>query len=85
VFQAQVDTDLCDGCQDCIDLCYFDAIALVRLPKQKRMKAAIDLDRCCGCNNCSPSCPQEGIIMVPIRELEEFLLKQQAGAITVTA
>jgi ferredoxin len=68
VFHAEIDTELCDGCQDCIDLCYFDAIDMVRAPKQKRMKAMVDPDVCCGCGLCSPSCPQQGIEMKPIGE-----------------
>lgn len=71
MFHAEIDNDLCDGCQDCIDLCYFDAIDMVRVPKQKRMKAVVDPDICCGCGLCSPSCPQQGIDMKPIGDEDQ--------------
>ncbi len=65
--EAEIDAGLCDGCQDCIDVCCYDAIALVRIAAEKRLKAWVDPQRCCGCNLCPDSCPQGGIEMVPLR------------------
>lgn len=62
--EALIDGELCDGCQDCMELCRYDAIDLVRIPPSKRMKAKVDPDRCCGCFLCAPSCPQHGIDMI---------------------
>jgi heterodisulfide reductase subunit A-like polyferredoxin len=61
--EAEVDSELCDGCQDCIEECVYDAIELVRLSTAKRLKARVDPDRCCGCHACAPICPQHGILM----------------------
>jgi Pyruvate/2-oxoacid:ferredoxin oxidoreductase delta subunit len=66
--EACIDAALCDGCQDCIEYCVYDAIALVRMPPSKRLKAVVDLDRCCGCLACGPPvCPQDGIELRPLR------------------
>ena len=65
--EATIDAALCDGCQDCIDVCCYEAITLTRVPSQKRLKARVDPQRCCGCNLCPSCCPQEGIEMVPLR------------------
>ena len=60
--EAWINATLCDGCQDCIECCVYDAISLVRMPPSKRLKAVVDPDRCCGCFLCSrPFCPQDGI------------------------
>jgi Na+-translocating ferredoxin:NAD+ oxidoreductase RNF subunit RnfB len=60
--EAQIESALCDGCQDCLESCVYDAIMLVRIPPSKRLKAVVDLDRCCGCLACAPPiCPQDGI------------------------
>ena len=61
--EARIDTELCDGCQECMELCRYDAIDLVRVPKSKRLKAQVNPDRCCGCHLCAPNCPQQGIAM----------------------
>ena len=61
--EAQVEAELCDGCQDCIDQCRYEALNLVRTPPSKRLKAKVDPDRCCGCHACEPYCPQHGIAM----------------------
>lgn len=68
MLEAWIDSDLCDGCQDCIEYCVYDAIALVRIPPSKRLKAVVDLETCCGCHACGPPvCPQGGIELKPIR------------------
>ncbi|MCC6382812.1 MAG: hypothetical protein IT304_09895 [Dehalococcoidia bacterium] len=66
--EARVDAELCDGCQDCLEVCVYDAIALVRFPPSRRLKAVVDPVRCCGCMACGPPlCPRDGIELVPIR------------------
>ena len=61
--EAEVDQELCDGCQDCVEVCVYDAIDMVRFGRAKRLKAKVDPDRCCGCHLCPPLCPQHGIAM----------------------
>ena len=69
--EAYVNLDLCDGCQECVDECRYEAIFLARTPGSKRLKAQVDLEFCCGCHACAVICPQHGIDMV--------LLKAGAG------
>ncbi len=65
--EAEIDPDLCDGCQDCIEQCLYDAIDLVRIPPSKRLKAYVDPDICVGCHACAPSCPLHVIAMNLLR------------------
>jgi ferredoxin len=54
-FYAEVDPELCVGCETCIDRCNINAI------KIKDNKAKILLKRCIGCGVCVPTCPEEAI------------------------
>ena len=70
MYEAWIDADLCDGCQDCLECCVYDAVLLVRVPPSKRLKAIVDPERCCGCRLCAhPLCPQDAIMLRPIRPL----------------
>ena len=60
--EAEVNAELCDGCQDCIEVCRYDAIHLVRRTL-KRMVAQVDSETCCGCLECEGACPQHGIVL----------------------
>lgn len=61
--EAQVDLELCDGCQECLESCRYDAIDMVRVVETKRLKAWVDPERCCGCHLCALECPQDVIAM----------------------
>lgn len=61
--EAEVDPERCDGCQDCIEECAYDAVQMVRVGGSKRLKARVDPDRCCGCHACAVICPLHGIVM----------------------
>lgn len=67
--EAEIDAELCDGCQDCIEQCPYDAIDMVRGARGKRLKAVVDPITCCGCLACAESCPQHGIEMRLLRPL----------------
>lgn len=60
--QAQVDTELCNGCGSCEDACHFHAITSTQTTGEFR--AAIDPAKCFGCGLCRNNCPQEAIGMV---------------------
>ncbi len=51
---AVVDADKCSSCEDCIDRCQMDAIAVDDI-------AEINTDRCIGCGLCVTECPTEAI------------------------
>lgn len=61
--EAVVDPELCDGCQDCIDECVYDAVEMVHAAGSKRLKARVDPARCCGCHACEGVCALHGIDM----------------------
>ena len=61
--RAKVDTDLCNGCQDCVERCFFGAIEMKSHPKDKRLKAEVDEEKCFGCGVCVLGCPVDAITM----------------------
>lgn len=61
--KAGVDADLCNGCQDCVERCFFSAIEMARPAQGKKLKAAIDREKCFGCGECAVACPADAITM----------------------
>ncbi|MBA7597901.1 hypothetical protein ES703_04909 [subsurface metagenome] len=62
-FRAEVDQDLCTGCQDCVERCFFEAIAMKKSPPSKKLKATIEEGKCFGCGLCDVVCEPEAITM----------------------
>ena len=62
-FRAVVDQELCTGCQDCVERCFFDAIEMVKPDGGKKLKAAVDSDKCFGCGLCVIVCEPGAIAM----------------------
>jgi Fe-S-cluster-containing hydrogenase component 2 len=60
-FEAFVDTDLCSGCETCLDRCFFDALSM------KDDYAAIDAEKCLGCGACTVVCPTEALKLKEVR------------------
>ncbi|MFX0085683.1 MAG: DUF362 domain-containing protein, partial [Candidatus Hodarchaeota archaeon] len=54
-YYAQVETDLCTGCETCLDRCQIEAISIID------DISTINLDRCIGCGLCVTTCPEEAI------------------------
>lgn len=88
-FEAVIDQDKCDGCQDCIDRCQFDAIELVKpekpakgkkSKKSKKMKATVDAEKCWGCGVCVPGCKEVNAIGFKLVRPEEFIPKAAGAA-----
>lgn len=50
-YYVEVDPELCDGCEICVDKCQMDARTMVD------DIAVVNLDRCIGCGNCVALCP----------------------------
>ncbi|MFW9905056.1 MAG: 4Fe-4S binding protein [Candidatus Thorarchaeota archaeon] len=59
---AQVDEDLCSGCETCVDRCQMNAITIVD------DISVINLDRCIGCGLCVTTCPEDALSLQPKAE-----------------
>ena len=67
-FQAEVDPDECNGCEVCLERCYFGAIEMG--PKEgdkEALIAQVKTEVCLGCGLCKVTCPTEAIAMREIR------------------
>lgn len=73
-FQAKTNQSLCTGCQDCVERCPFDAIEMIRVVGEKKLKAKVDSDRCYGCGVCAVGCKTEAIKLVEVRPPEQSLV-----------
>lgn len=62
-FRAAVDQELCTGCQDCVDRCFFKAIEMEKTPQSRKFKATIDEGKCYGCGLCAIVCEPEAIVL----------------------
>jgi NAD-dependent dihydropyrimidine dehydrogenase PreA subunit len=67
-FGARVDVELCSGCGDCLERCYFGALAL----DDEKGVAVVDTDACMGCGLCQVVCPEDAINLEIVRE-EDFI------------
>jgi Pyruvate/2-oxoacid:ferredoxin oxidoreductase delta subunit len=54
--RAEVHKGVCDGCQDCVETCFFGAIEMKRDPPGKKLKAEVDPEKCYGCGACVMAC-----------------------------
>jgi len=57
-FVAQINEELCTGCETCIDRCQMEAI------KTEDGRSFIDADRCIGCGLCISTCPVNAVKML---------------------
>jgi len=57
---AEVDPDVCNGCETCVDVCQVTAMKF----NEDDGVSYVDLDRCIGCGNCIPACPDEAISLL---------------------
>ncbi len=64
---AQVDSDLCSGCETCVDRCQMDAIAIIE------DISTVNLDRCIGCGLCVTTCPEEALTLQRKAEKEQVV------------
>ncbi len=63
MFIAYVNAGDCNGCQQCLDRCQFDAIEMERPEGSKKYKAVVDADKCFGCGVCVITCKPEALKM----------------------
>ena len=66
-YEARVDQEACDGCQDCVDNCNFDAIEMVKAPGSKKLKAQVNAEACYGCGCCFMACENKAISLQCVR------------------
>ena len=64
---AAVDTELCTGCETCMERCQMDAITMVD------DLADVNLDRCIGCGLCVTTCPSEAMQLIKKAEEEAYM------------
>ncbi|MHA2245021.1 MAG: ATP-binding protein [Candidatus Hodarchaeales archaeon] len=57
-FQIQVDDELCEGCETCVDRCPFGALEVIDA------LCEVDLTKCVGCGVCAVECPEEALSLV---------------------
>ena len=69
---ASIDSDLCTGCEVCLDRCQMDAIEIID------EKAVVTLKRCIGCGLCVTTCDMEAFTLVKKSE-ESLYLPPQSG------
>ncbi len=65
-FRAVIDNDKCNGCEKCIDRCFFDALTMML----DGTFAVIDEEKCMGCGVCRPACILDAISMDVVRPQE---------------
>jgi Fe-S-cluster-containing hydrogenase component 2 len=63
-YRPEVDAELCNGCEDCLPRCYFDALAM------QDGIAVIDAEKCMGCGLCTVVCPAEAMSMAEVRDVD---------------
>ena len=61
-YHAQVNEDLCSGCEVCLDRCQFEAISMVD------DVATVNVDQCLGCGLCVSTCSTEALSLARRRE-----------------
>ena len=65
-FKAQVEPGDCTACEDCIEMCVFDAIAM----DDTGDAAVVNDEYCMGCGVCKTGCPAEAINLEAVRPPE---------------
>jgi NAD-dependent dihydropyrimidine dehydrogenase PreA subunit len=63
-FQIEVDSELCEGCEKCIDRCQFKALDVTN------EICSVNIERCVGCGVCAQTCPENALSLVARADLE---------------
>jgi electron transport complex protein RnfB len=74
-YQATVDEELCTGCQECVERCYFNAIEMQKPANSKKLKASIINEACKGCGVCVVGCKQRALTL-EIARPPEYITSQ---------
>lgn len=65
-FCAVIDDELCVGCGDCLERCYFGALSL----DDEAGVATVDPEECMGCGLCKVVCEEDAISLEVVREVD---------------
>ena len=57
-FITQLDSDICDGCWDCLERCQMQAL------NEEVDRVTLNTDRCIGCGLCVTTCPSGALTLV---------------------
>jgi heterodisulfide reductase subunit A len=66
------DLEACDGCQDCVERCQFDAVTMAKVEGSRKLKASIIEDNCFGCGSCVVGC-EPGALKMKVVQSPEFI------------
>jgi MinD superfamily P-loop ATPase len=75
-YEARVEQAICDGCQNCVAWCRFDAIDMVQVAGSKKYKAEVDTQKCMGCGICVLKCEPHALTFHLVRPAEHIPLAQ---------
>ncbi len=67
IYWAQVDSDLCSGCELCLDRCQMEAIQM-----SDDQISTVNTDRCIGCGLCVTTCPEEALSLMEKPEDQQY-------------
>ena len=67
-FQAKVNKEDCNGCEICLERCWFKAIQMKN--ENGNSFAVINPEKCMGCGLCAIKCPTQAIQLIQVREKE---------------
>jgi len=79
-FEARNDLNTCDGCQDCIERCQFDALSMEKIAGHKKLKAVVNPENCMGCGVCVLVCEPKSLVMEIVRPPEHIPHPSHYGA-----
>ncbi len=65
-YLVKVDTELCEGCGDCVSACPSELLALVEDGANKYAIYKSDPEDCLGCFACESECPNGSITITEI-------------------
>jgi ferredoxin/DNA-binding transcriptional ArsR family regulator len=71
-YEATVEPELCNGCQECVERCQFGAIEMRKYGSGKKLKAVIQAEKCYGCGVCVVGCAPQALSLKLVRPPEHI-------------